>query len=288
MVAQRRVFGVPPSSILLVIAFGALGLAIALFATGRWPWGLIVLGRRALHVHRLRLADETNTGRVLGSGAGVTHRTRLRPRAGRSRSRDGRGARQREDRAREASARDRCAGRASGASSPGSSARRSTEEIDRPRSNSKERIENLDNVIKEKEEKMANVMMEAQERIGRAQLQVQATRILPGARSPARCRSPPVPSPSRRPTRASRPSRHRCRSHSRRRTRAIGRSSRRFPSRARESRRIGVRPQESLECSNFSGRQGRPVAAPNPGFLMARRLTLGLLLTLSSSPSRRR
>ena len=43
-VAERRFFGVPPNTILLALGVGALAIAIGLFATGRWPWGLILLG----------------------------------------------------------------------------------------------------------------------------------------------------------------------------------------------------------------------------------------------------
>ena len=43
-VSERRYFGVPPARFLL--GLGVVGMigAIALFATGLWPWGLIVLG----------------------------------------------------------------------------------------------------------------------------------------------------------------------------------------------------------------------------------------------------
>src|SRR5262245_6208456 len=43
-VAERRFFGVPPSSALLVLGLVALVAAIVLFATGNWPWALILLG----------------------------------------------------------------------------------------------------------------------------------------------------------------------------------------------------------------------------------------------------
>jgi hypothetical protein len=46
--AETRWFGVPPQSLLLGLAGGALVLAIVLFATGHWPFGLILLGIGAL------------------------------------------------------------------------------------------------------------------------------------------------------------------------------------------------------------------------------------------------
>jgi hypothetical protein len=42
--AEPRYYGITPSTLVLVLAAAALTLAIVLFATGRWPWGLILLG----------------------------------------------------------------------------------------------------------------------------------------------------------------------------------------------------------------------------------------------------
>ena len=56
MVAERRFFGVPPSTALLVLGVAALGISIGLFVTGRWPWGLIALGARHLPAHWLLYA----------------------------------------------------------------------------------------------------------------------------------------------------------------------------------------------------------------------------------------
>ncbi len=42
--AEPRWFGVAPPHVLLVAGFAALGASIGLFASGRWPYGLIVLG----------------------------------------------------------------------------------------------------------------------------------------------------------------------------------------------------------------------------------------------------
>ena len=46
--AEPRWFGVPPQSLLLALVLIALVLAIVLFATGHWPFGLILLGIAAL------------------------------------------------------------------------------------------------------------------------------------------------------------------------------------------------------------------------------------------------
>jgi hypothetical protein len=42
--AEARWFGLSPASLLLAVSFAGLGVAIVLFALGRWPWGLIVAG----------------------------------------------------------------------------------------------------------------------------------------------------------------------------------------------------------------------------------------------------
>jgi hypothetical protein len=49
-VSEPRWFGITPPSALLVLAAAALLAAIVLFATGRWPFGLILLGISALLV----------------------------------------------------------------------------------------------------------------------------------------------------------------------------------------------------------------------------------------------
>jgi len=46
--AEPHWFGVPPQNLLLGLAVLALALAIVLFATGHWPYGLILLGVAAL------------------------------------------------------------------------------------------------------------------------------------------------------------------------------------------------------------------------------------------------
>jgi hypothetical protein len=41
---ELRWLGVPASVMLLCLGFAALGGAVGLFASGRWPWGLVLLG----------------------------------------------------------------------------------------------------------------------------------------------------------------------------------------------------------------------------------------------------
>jgi hypothetical protein len=176
--AERRVFGVPPSTVLLVLGVGALAVAIGLFATGRWPWGLILLGLgifllTGFSSQARRLSNETSrVGRaslsVLGSvrartGAAVetvaAHGSARIGLAGIRRD-VGRLAAERGERLRELGE----------AVYEGN--RSATKQL-------KQGIEALDNVINEKETQMANVMTEARERIERAQLPVQPTQILP-------------------------------------------------------------------------------------------------------------
>jgi membrane protein implicated in regulation of membrane protease activity len=48
--SDPRWFGVTPPHLLLGVAAGMCAVAIVLFATGRWPYGLILLGIGALLV----------------------------------------------------------------------------------------------------------------------------------------------------------------------------------------------------------------------------------------------
>ena len=96
-VAERRLFGVPPSSILLLLVVVALVFAIVLFALGEWPWALIVLGlagfaATGLFTQARRLPAETS-----GRDEGVARRRRRRPRARPGRGRDRLRARERPD-----------------------------------------------------------------------------------------------------------------------------------------------------------------------------------------------
>jgi hypothetical protein len=178
-VAERRFFGAPPSSLLLVLGAGALAGAIVLFATGSWPWGLILLGLAIFMLtgfssQARRLPGETSgvaraSLAALGSvrfRAGavvetVAAQSSARIELARLRREVGNLVAERGDRLRELGE----------AVYEGN--RSATKDL-------KQRIEGLDEVLKEKETQMANVMTQAQERMGRAQLQVQPTQILPG------------------------------------------------------------------------------------------------------------
>jgi hypothetical protein len=46
--SEPRWLGLPASVLLLCVGFAALGAAIGLFASGAWPWGLVVLGLAVL------------------------------------------------------------------------------------------------------------------------------------------------------------------------------------------------------------------------------------------------
>jgi len=176
-VAQRRIFGVPPATVLLVLGVVTLGVAIGLFATGRWPWGLIVIGVAIWLItgfisQARRLPGETPAVARVSLGALGSVRARAgaavetvaahgtaRIELARLRRDVGGLATERGERLRELGE----------AVYEGNSS--ATEHL-------KQGIEDLDKVIKEKEMQMANVMIEAQERIGRAQLQVQPTQVL--------------------------------------------------------------------------------------------------------------
>jgi hypothetical protein len=176
-VAQRRIFGVPPSMVLLVLGVAALGVAIGLFATGGWPWGLIVLGVAIWLVtgfisQARRLPGETPAVArasldALGSvraRAGAAVETAAAHGSARIEL-----ARLRREVGGLATERGELLRELGEAFYEGNST--ATEHL-------KQRVEDLDKVIKEKELQMANVMIEAQERIGRAHLQVQPTQIL--------------------------------------------------------------------------------------------------------------
>ena len=205
-VAQRRLFGVTPPTVLLGLAvIGILG-AIALFATGHWPWGLVVLGLALFALtgflaEARRLPGESSevarvslgAVRSVQARAGAAYETvaahgtarldlaRLRREADRLRS--------------ERSVRMRELGEAVYA------------ENDEAAKESKERIRELDAEIDEKEAMMAKVTMDAMERINRAKLQVEPTRIMPaGTELPDEAPEPArVPEPFPPPDEGDRP-----------------------------------------------------------------------------------
>lgn len=48
--AEPRYYGITPATLVLLLAVGCLTAAVALFATGRWPFGLILIGATVLFV----------------------------------------------------------------------------------------------------------------------------------------------------------------------------------------------------------------------------------------------
>ena len=177
-VAERRLFGVPPSTILFGIGVAAITLAVLLLAIGHFVWGLILFVLAALVLATFvsqtrRLPAETSGVAKASLAALDTVRARAGAavetvaaqgtarieRAGLRRELSGLAA-VRTDRLRELGE----------AVYEGN--RTATREL-------KKQIQELDDEIKAKEEQMTKVVQEANERIGRAQLQVQPTQILP-------------------------------------------------------------------------------------------------------------
>ncbi len=174
-VSERRYFGVPPSALLLVLAVAGLIGAIALFATGQWPWGLIVLGLSLFLVTGFISAERHSPGEegpasrafvsvrsraevaketVAAHGGARIELARLR--------RDATGlGKQRSERAREL-------GEAVYAKNT-----IATKEL-------KEQMKEIDDELAAKEAQMAKVTIDAQERIGKAKLQVQPTQVVAG------------------------------------------------------------------------------------------------------------
>jgi zinc-ribbon domain len=175
-VAERRLFGVPPSSILLLLVAAALVFAIVLFALGEWPWALIVLGlagfaATGLFTQARRLPDETSGLTKASLGAVDSVRARggavvetvaahwsARKELSRLRREIASMSAERNERVRELGA----------AAYEGNKA--AEKEL-------KERTKQIDDDVQAKEAQMAKVTIDAQERIGRAKLEVQSTRI---------------------------------------------------------------------------------------------------------------
>jgi hypothetical protein len=188
--SERRYFGVPPEGVLLVLAvLGMIG-AIALFATGLWPWGLIVLGVSLFMVTGFISAQRHSPGEdgrasrafaSVWSRAGVAKETvaahggarielaRLR--------RDASGlGRVRSERAREL-------GEAVYAKNT-----TATKEL-------KQQMKEIDDELAAKEAQMAKVTIDAQDRVGKAKLQAQPTQVV-GSELPDEAPEPvPVPEP---------------------------------------------------------------------------------------------
>ena len=175
-VAERRLFGVPPTSVLLLLTAVGVVVGIVLLVLGEWPWALIVLG----------LAGFLGTGffaqarRLPGESGGATRASlkgldsvRARGRAmvetvaAHGSARMDLSRLRREVSALTADRRDRV--RELGEAAYGND-RAAVKAL-------KERIKEIDDEVQAKEAEMAKVTLDAQERIGRARLETQATRV---------------------------------------------------------------------------------------------------------------
>jgi zinc-ribbon domain len=174
-VSERHYFGVPPAGILLVLGVVGVIVAIALFVTGLWPWGLIALGVALFLLSGFVSAERKSPGE---DGRAVRAFASVRSRAGVAKEtiaahsgarielarlrRDASGlARQRSERAREL-------GEAVYAKNT-----TATKEL-------KQRMKEIDDELAAKEAQMAKVTIDAQERVGKAKLQTQPTQVVAG------------------------------------------------------------------------------------------------------------
>lgn len=175
-VAERRFFGVPPTSVLLLLTALGVLVAIVLVVLGEWPWALIVLGiagfvGTGLFAQARRLPGETG-GATKASLRGIdTVRARSRAMVetvaahGSARMELSRLRREVSALAADRSERVRELGEAAYGND-----RAAVKAL-------KERIKEIDAEVQAKEAQMAKVTLDARERIGRAKLEVQPTRI---------------------------------------------------------------------------------------------------------------
>jgi len=189
-VSERRYFGVPPAGVLLVLGIAGVIAAIALFVTGLWPWGLILLGVSLflftgfVSAERRGPGDDSRVNRAfvsVRSRAEVTKETIAAQSGARIElaklRRDASGlAKQRSERAREL-------GEAVYAKNT-----TATKEL-------KQRMQEIDDELSAKEAQMAKVTIDAQERIGKARLQAQPTRVVAEERPDPAPEPVPVPEP---------------------------------------------------------------------------------------------
>jgi hypothetical protein len=175
-VAERRFFGVPPSSLLLLLTAVAVVLGIVLLVLGEWPWALIVFGLAGFvgtgfFAEAKRLSDEKGaaTKASLRGLDSVRARSRavVETVAAHGSARMELARLRRDVSALAADRRDRV--RELGEAAYGND-RGAVKAL-------KERIKEIDEDVQTKEAQMARVTIDAQERIGRAKLEVQPTRI---------------------------------------------------------------------------------------------------------------
>jgi hypothetical protein len=192
--ATTRWFGVAPASVLLALAAAAAIAALALFATGRWPLGLILVGVVFLlmagfgEVAR-RKPDTPAASRSLGAIRAARERARVAVESAAARTRASRElARARNELfGIQQSRREKVVelGEAALADDSGRTSALKAE------------IGELDRLAAEKEVEMETIAVRAREGIARARLSVQETQMveLPGApRDPDE--DPPAPPPA--------------------------------------------------------------------------------------------
>ena len=175
-VAERRLFGVAPSGVLLLIAVAGFVAGVVLFALGEWPWALIVLGLSGLVATSMfaqsrRLPGETSRATMTSLAGFDWVRARggvvVETVAAHGNARMELSKLRRDVAALTSDRRERVRDLGE-ASYEGNKA--AEKEL-------KERIKELDDDVQAKEAQMAKVTIDAQERIGRAKLEVQPTRI---------------------------------------------------------------------------------------------------------------
>jgi hypothetical protein len=175
-VAERRLFGVPPTSILLLLTALGVLVAIALLVLGEWPWALIVLGftgfvATGLFAQARRLPDETGAATKASLRGLDSVRARSRSMvetvAAHGNARLELSRLRREVSALAADRRERV--RELGEAAYGNY-RAAVKAL-------KERIKEIDSEVQAKEAQMARVTIDAQERIGRVKLETQPTRV---------------------------------------------------------------------------------------------------------------
>ena len=175
-VAQRRLFGVPPTSVLLLLTALGVLLAIVLLVLGEWPWALIVVGLTGfvgtgLFAQARRLPGETGVATKASLRGFDLVRARSRAVvetvAAHGSARMELSRLRREVSALAADRRERV--RELGEAAYGND-RAAVKAL-------KERIKETDDEVQAKEAQMAKVSLDAQERIGRAKLEVQPTRV---------------------------------------------------------------------------------------------------------------
>ena len=188
--AEPRYYGVTPATLALVLAVVALAVAIALFATGRWPFGLILVGLAVLFGLVYLEAARRKPGGAIRARAGA---------AADSLATRGRATRRvlglRRELQRLAVIRTRLL------VDLGDAVYRGDQEATET---AREQVKELDRAAAEREAEMQTVLADAQERLQQRRLEVQPTQMVevpeepqaPGEGEPGPVRIPePYPPP---------------------------------------------------------------------------------------------